>query len=92
MRQPEEEHVADELGAEQAEGELDHPGDHECAEEADGLLAVLLLSGGHHQTLGRGGKIEANVTWLGHEEEEHDDAAAGDNGGGDHEAEGPVLS
>ena len=78
VRQPEEEHVADKLGAEQTEGELDHPGDEEGAEQTDGLL-TLLLDDGRLDALGRGGDVEADMTRLGDEEEKHDKAGAGDD-------------
>ena len=90
VRQPEEEHIADELGTEQAQRELDHTGDEEGPQQADGLLA-LLFDGRNFLTLGRGVEIEAHVTWLGHEEEEDEDGGAGHNDRGDHEAEIPVL-
>ena len=37
MWKPEEEDVEDQLGAEQAEGELDDPGDHEGSMKTDGF-------------------------------------------------------
>ena len=46
MRQPEEEDVADELGAEEAERELHHPGDAQRAQEADRLLRVRRRAAG----------------------------------------------
>ena len=72
VREPEEEHVADELCAEQAQRELDDTGDEEGAEQTDGLLTVL-LAGRFVKTLWSGVGGEAHVTRLRHEEEEHDE-------------------